>query len=111
MTADRLLGLLAATAGDVETALSHFERGLDFCRRTGYRPECAWTASDYADVLLALPDADGTAMAADLRAEALSIARELGMLPLANRVASSPRGISTSPPPVSGCVPGDTWSQ
>lgn len=94
VTADRLLGLLSATAGDVETALSHFERGLDFCRRTGYRPECAWTASDYAEVLLGVPDADGTARAADLRAEALSIARELGMLPLADRLSSSSRGMS-----------------
>jgi tetratricopeptide (TPR) repeat protein len=89
MTADRLLGLLSVTAGDVEAALLHFERGLDFCRRTGYRPEYAWTASDYAEVLIGLPRPDARMRATELRAEALSIARELGMRPLIDRVLSS----------------------
>jgi hypothetical protein len=93
LSADRLLGLLAATAGDLQAARAHFERALDFCRRTGYRPEEAWTACDYADVLVGLPDAEGPATrAADLRADAFSIARELGMQPLLRRLQSASAG-------------------
>ena len=52
LTFDRLLGLLAAARGRVDAALAHFADGLAFCDRAGYRPEYAWTAFDYADVLL-----------------------------------------------------------
>ena len=52
LTFDRVLGLLAVTFGQVETALTHYEDGLAFCERAGYRPEYAWTACDYADALL-----------------------------------------------------------
>ena len=52
LTIDRVLGLLAVTIGHREAAMAHFEDGLDFCHRAGYRPEYAWTASDYAEALL-----------------------------------------------------------
>ena len=51
LTLDRLLGLLAATSGDLEAATAHFEAGLVFCERAGYEPERGWTASDYAEAL------------------------------------------------------------
>jgi DNA-binding SARP family transcriptional activator len=47
---DRVLGKLAATFGDFELAASHFEKGLAFCERAGYRPEHARTANDYAEL-------------------------------------------------------------
>ena len=52
MSADRVLGLLAHTLGDFETATAHFEQALAFCRQAGYRPELAWTCHDYAEALL-----------------------------------------------------------
>ena len=41
MAVDRLLGLLARTAGDEDEAMAHFEESLSFCRRTGYKSELA----------------------------------------------------------------------
>ncbi len=52
LSADRLLGLLAQTMGNLDQAMAHFEDALAFCRKAGYRPELAWTCCDYADTLL-----------------------------------------------------------
>ncbi len=86
LTIDRLLGLLAATLGQIDAGLAHLADGLAFCDRAGYRPEYAWTASDYADVLLQRANADDHARAIALHDEALEIAHELGMRPLIERV-------------------------
>ena len=40
------------TLGELDLALRHFESARLFCDRAGYRPEHAWTASAYAEVLL-----------------------------------------------------------
>jgi len=71
-SADRLLGLLAATAGDNAAATQHFERALAFCGAAGYRPEWAWTAHD-----LVLLGEHG-----ELLEQARATARELGMAAL-----------------------------
>ena len=93
ISADRLLGLLAQTMGNLDKAAEHFEDALAFCRKAGYRPELAWCCCDYADALLArarqaapLPGNRAKAMA--LLDEALAISRELGMRPLMERVLS-----------------------
>jgi hypothetical protein len=83
---DRLLGLLAATFGAVDAARAHFEDGLAFCARAGYRPEYAWTACDYAEALLAHGSGGERERAVALQDEALAIARELGMRPLQERI-------------------------
>jgi hypothetical protein len=83
---DRLLGLLAATSGRFDTALGHFEDALSFCARAGYRPEHAWTGSDYAELLLTRDGPGDRDKAAALESDALGIARELGMKPLVERV-------------------------
>ena len=83
---DRLLGLPAVTSGRVDTALAHFEDGLAFCERAGYRPEHAWTASDYAEALLARGGPGDRDRAVALQDRALAVARELGMRPLMERV-------------------------
>ena len=85
-TTDRLLGLFSVGSGDSRAGLEHFQSGLGFCKRAGYRPEYAWTASDCAETLLDLGGADNRAQAADLQAEALSVARELHMQPLVDRL-------------------------
>ncbi len=86
LTVDRLLGLLAATFGQIDVALAHFEDGLRFCGRAGYRPEYAWTACDYAEALLARGGPGDREKAVTLQDEALALARDLGMRPLMERV-------------------------
>jgi DNA-binding SARP family transcriptional activator len=86
LTFDRLLALLAVTFGQVETAVSHYEDGLAFCERAGYRPEYAWTACDYAEALIVRDRPGDGERAAALRQAALGIAGELGMRPLIERI-------------------------
>jgi len=85
---DRLLALLAQTMGNMETSQSHFEDSLGFCRKAGYRPELAWTCCDYADTLLQRNNEGDRAKAMSLLDESLSIAGQLGMRPLMERVLS-----------------------
>ena len=86
LTFDRLLGLLAITLGRVDIAVAHYEDGVDFCERAGYRPEYAWTASDYAEALLVRGGPGDRDKAVALQDAALDHARELGMRPLMDRV-------------------------
>jgi len=95
IAANRLLGLLAQTVGRLDQAAEHFKDSLSFCRRTGCRPELAWTCCDYADLLLARSKADDVltpqedrAKAVALLDESLAISSELGMRPLMERVLS-----------------------
>ncbi|MCI0872527.1 MAG: hypothetical protein J4O07_12020, partial [Chloroflexi bacterium] len=104
ISGDRLLGLLARELDDNSAAEDHFNAAIEFCRKAGYRPELAWTMSEYAEMLL---DRDGTGdpstrsaglgqtgsvrdhdRAVELQDEAIAIATELGMKPLLERVLS-----------------------
>jgi DNA-binding CsgD family transcriptional regulator len=84
----RLLGLLSTVQGRLDQAIAHFEDALAFCRQAGCRPELAWTCYDYADVLLQHHNAGNREDAMALLDEALAIACELGMGPLAERAAT-----------------------
>ena len=84
--ADRVLGLLTHTMGELDDSASHFEDALAFCRKAGYRPELAWTCHDYADVLLQRNGPGDHGKAISLLDEALGISTELGMRPLMERV-------------------------
>ena len=88
----RLLGLLARTMGNLDKAVEHFEDALAFCRTRGYRPELAWTCRDYGESLMMSAGRD-RAPSSEIRAKldsllgvALSVATELGMLPLIEQV-------------------------
>ena len=100
---DRLLGLLSMTTGRMDQAIAHFEEALTFCRRAGYRPELAWSASDCADALLQRNAYDDQAQAVALLHEALEVSGELGMQPLVERVtqqlarAEAQRGVQIYP--------------
>ena len=78
---DRLLGLLAATLGEFELAAGHFESGLAFCERAGYRREYVGTAHDYAELLRRRAEPADVAKAAELEDAGFAIARELGIRP------------------------------
>jgi DNA-binding CsgD family transcriptional regulator len=84
----RLLGLLAKDFGQPQTSAAHFEDALALCREAGYRPELAWTCYDYADVLLQHHNFGDPTKAMALLDGASSIACELGMRPLMERVQS-----------------------
>jgi len=88
MSTVRLLGLLAQIMGKLDEATAHFEVALAFSRRAGYRPEYAWTCSDYAEVLLQRNSLGDHQEAVALLDQALAISRELGMLPLMERVVA-----------------------
>ncbi|PKB64319.1 MAG: hypothetical protein BZY80_03250 [SAR202 cluster bacterium Io17-Chloro-G2] len=85
---DRLLGVVAHSMADLDQAATHFEDALTFCRQAGYRPELAWTCCDYADTLRERDGEGDRAKAMSLLEESLSLASELGMRPLMERVLS-----------------------
>ena len=97
VSVDRLLGLLSQTVDHLDQAATHFEETLTFCRKSGCRPELAWTCCDYADTLLQRNgDGDG-AKAISLLDEALDISTELGMWPLIERVAARQELVQAQP--------------
>jgi tetratricopeptide (TPR) repeat protein len=91
LSLDRLLGLLSATAGDLDTATAHFENGLGLCRRAGYFPELAWTAADLAETLRTRANPGDEVRAESLRAEARRISARLGMESLSRRMTTGAR--------------------
>ena len=72
--------------GQLDEAGTHFEDALAFCRKSGYRPELAWSLHDYAEALLQGNDTRDREEIASSLEEALSISAELGMTPLLERV-------------------------
>jgi DNA-binding CsgD family transcriptional regulator len=87
LVTDRLLGLLALGAGQKRRAIGHFEDALAFCRRSGYRPELAWTCYEYARALLDVGRGDDRKRAAILLEESHDLSLQLGMRPLVNAIS------------------------
>lgn len=87
LSIDRLLGMLAASAGDADTATSHFDDALMFCRRAGYLPELACTAADLAETLRSRGRTGDGARAEALTKEARRVAARLEMRALTRRLA------------------------
>jgi DNA-binding CsgD family transcriptional regulator/tetratricopeptide (TPR) repeat protein len=85
---DRLLGGLAHGAGQTRRAMAHFESGVAFCRKSGYRPELAWTLYDYAKVLVDTGRRGDRERAASLLDEGHDLSSLLGMRALAAAVAA-----------------------
>ena len=100
VSTDRMLGLLSMTMGELDQAAGHFEDGLAFNRRSGYRPELAWTCSDYAEALLQREGPGDRAKAASLWEESLSIAQDVGMRTLAGRVVGLQQKLGSQPQPI-----------
>ena len=113
ISADRLLGLLAQTMGELELAATHFEEALAFCRNAACRPELAWTCCNYAELKLHHPsppermsgtrtaptDKVGRASATALLEEGKAIASEVGMRPLLERIATLQETAAAAPKP------------
>ncbi len=98
-SADRYLGMLAATLGDHALAARHFEAALDSNRRMGARTWLAHSAYEYGRTMLG---GEEHARGEQLLAEAVQIASEVGMPALAARAhalvdtpsAPAPDGLS-----------------
>ena len=99
---DRVLGLLSHAMDDLDQAEAHFEDGLAFCRRAGFRPELAWTSCDYADTLLQRTGSGDLGKARSLLDQSLNISTELGMRPLMERVQSRMDQLDSTPTPAPG---------
>lgn len=77
--ADRFLGLLAATLGDQQLAIGHFERALAVNRRMGAPTWIAHTLYAYGRTLRVRDRGEDRAQAAELLSEAASLAERIGM--------------------------------
>ena len=108
ISVDRCLGLLAGNLGDQDSATAHFQDASDFCRKSGYRPELAWTIHDHAKSLLVRNGPGDKGKAAALQAEAESIATELRMLALLDRLAALQEDAAAVPPKSPGFPSGLT---
>ena len=67
-------------------AAGHFKDALTYCKMRDWKPELAWTCSDYSEMLLDRDTPGDHHKAIELQDEAISIATELGMKPLLERV-------------------------
>jgi tetratricopeptide (TPR) repeat protein len=85
-SADRLLGKLAHTCGDLERAAAHFERGMAIERAAGARPWLGWTLHDFAVFLVERSREDDVARARAYLEEARAIAADLAMVRLHERI-------------------------
>jgi DNA-binding CsgD family transcriptional regulator/tetratricopeptide (TPR) repeat protein len=106
--ADRYLGMLAATIGDLTSAAGHFEDALRVNRHMGARTWLAHTAYQYGRMLRAA----GDERAGPLLAEAAALAEAIGMPALSTRVRGlmvpagprAPDGLSDREVAVLRCV-------
>ncbi len=90
-SADRYLGMLAATLGEADRAAEHFERAMDLNRRMGARTWLAHTAYEYARLQLARRQpADA------LLREAASLAERIGMPSLLAKIRALDVSIAVS---------------
>jgi DNA-binding CsgD family transcriptional regulator len=104
-SADRYLGMLAATLGERDRARAHFEAALALDRRMGARTWLAHTAYEYGRMLLGARITDDRARAAGLLSEAGALATAIGMPALRARIralGSPPPAISELPDDLSG---------
>jgi len=96
-SAERPLGLLAATLGRRDDAVQHLERALAVNERLGARPFAALTRFDLARVLRDGGDPAAQSRAALLLAEASEQAERLGMADLSRRIAARGDTPATAP--------------
>jgi DNA-binding NarL/FixJ family response regulator len=84
--------------GRQDAAARHFERALIAHERLGARPLLAHTQVELAEVLLARGRQTNASRARELLDQASATVSELGMTPLAERVADLVRSVGFGPP-------------
>jgi hypothetical protein len=81
------LGQLAATRGDLDAAVLHFESAMEMNARMGARPHLARSQAECGGALRARSGPGDSERARELIARAQATADDLGMKPLARRLA------------------------
>ena len=81
------LGLMARTAGDLESAVARFEEAYAFDKGAGYLPELAWVCYDYGSTLLERAGEGDAERARALLDEGHALSTDLEMKPLRRRIA------------------------
>jgi DNA-binding SARP family transcriptional activator/tetratricopeptide (TPR) repeat protein len=99
-SAERYLGLMAATTGDLEQAKAHFERALVENAEAGAWPWLAHTKVDYATTLLARARDTDQDEGRRLLAEALDAAVAMGMTALEAKAHAASKAQSRAIRPV-----------
>ena len=99
-SADRLVGMLAATAGELDAAVEHLERGIARDAELGFRTWVAWGAHALARTLLERRAAGDRERATTLDERAAEVAGSLGLAALVTRIGAAP-------PPVAAPAPDD----
>jgi DNA-binding CsgD family transcriptional regulator len=94
-SADRYLGMLAATLGERERAEAHFERAIELNREMGASTWLAHTAYQYGRFLLS-GDSRRRGRAAAHLDEAVSLAGQIGMAGLLSKVRALWVGVTPS---------------
>jgi tetratricopeptide (TPR) repeat protein len=89
--ADRLLALLAATAGQNEEAERRFFQAIEFCRRM---PSPLWLAHCLHDAAVHLPNLDRD-QAQAMRGEAAELCQRHGLAGLAHKLAETEKTLGT----------------
>jgi DNA-binding CsgD family transcriptional regulator/tetratricopeptide (TPR) repeat protein len=87
-SADRYLGMLAATLGKAGRAEEHFERAMEMNRRMGASTWLAHTAYEYGRFLLGKSGPEARLRAEALLAEAAVLAERIGMEGLLGKIRS-----------------------
>ena len=103
--ADRFLGLLATTLGDLDRAAAHFERAMTINRRMGARTWLAHTMFAYGRTLLIRRDAGDARRASELLSGAATMAEQIGLPALVGRaraLGARPAGASSLPDDLTG---------
>jgi DNA-binding CsgD family transcriptional regulator len=97
--ADRYLGMLAATLGDHERAVQHFERALAINRQMGATTWVANTLYAYGRTLRMRGGSGDDAKASELLSEAATMAERIGMRALLARARALGARIDRAHPP------------
>ena len=85
---DWVLGLVSRTMGETDRAVGHFQDAIAFSRHADYRPHLAWACYDCAETLLLRGGPTDGEQAGPLIDEGLTIASDLGMAPLEERLTA-----------------------
>jgi DNA-binding CsgD family transcriptional regulator len=104
-SADRYLGMLAATAGERELAAEHLELALAYNRRMGTDTWVAHTAHQYGRVLLGRGRRGDAERAAGLLAESRALAERIGMPTLLARLDELGPSLAPAAAPPDGLSP------
>jgi len=82
----RALGFVAWKLGRLDEAKDHYASDVERMRKAGYRPNLAWSCFEFSELLMERRSGKDKGQAKVFQDEALTIARDLSMRPLTERI-------------------------